>query len=714
MRARITVLGGVLRPGLLAALLAGPLAAATWVSAPGGDDQGPGSKQRPFATMQRGLDALAPGDTLLLRSGTYHEHAVVSHSGGPLHPIQIKAYPGEHPLLDGALTVSGPFTPYRGAIQSAPWPDQPLQVFCDGRLLNEARWPHAAVEGLSRQVPARTDAGSATGMACAALPDLDLVGALIQIMPGQSWCAYTRSIVRQDRQARTLAFDRPIQAMAPLVPRRGDRFYVFGKLDLLGAPGEWYWDPAARRLYVWTPDSGPAGGRVEAGRAGTVLGLDGAADVQVSGLRALGGGISLRGSVDCVVRDCALVAPNWTREMDGYDSSGVGRGAVALSGSGNLWMGGSIREAGRCGVLLGGDNNVVLGAAIEDGGWNWGDDAAVALVGATDCLVQGCTIRRMARTGVSQSGGGPDRILHNRIEEVALYSADIGSFDAWGTDGKGTEIAYNLCRGNHAVWSAGIYLDDHARNFNVHDNRVEDMDWYGIIVKDVNRIERNTVLGAGHEALLYEPSQSSVGVFEPVDRFNLRGARVAHNRLAEAQPVRVALAGGGVADYGYWGGYAFLAGGPGRVELDFDALDQPWWAVPLRRDLSWITAVLFSVEVPSRFRFAVSHLRLLPLGGRGDEGAVPLEGVSWSAGAGKGSTTRLSVQGPPAWGAEGESVELGWNVLSAGLPEGGRDLSRYRGLAFKIEGRAAKDYGRHGCEAEDNGPEALAGRGAAP
>lgn len=679
------------------------LHAAVFYVSPSGNDGNPGTLSRPFQNLQAAVTHLSPGDTLRVREGTYHGQVRMASSGASGSPLTLEAYPGETPLLDGADPVTGTWTSDRGSIYRAPWPAQPLQVFCDGRLLNEARWPAADVEGLSRQSVARADSGSATQITCSNLPAVDLTGALLQIMPGQSWCSYTRTVASHNRSTGALAFDQPVNEMAPLVPRRGDRFYLFGKLNLLTAPGEWYWDPSARALYVWAPDGASPAGRVEAGEADWVLSLDDQSFVMVKGLAARGGWFSLHGSSHCTVEGCALTAPNWTRLMNGYASQPGHRGGIDVAGTGNRCLRDRVVFAGRSGVnIQGGASNEVQQATVEDCGWNWGNDGGIEMDATDQCLLRRCTIRRVARAGIFDYGSTRCRILSNLVEKVALYSEDMGNFDTWGTDGKDTEIAYNLMRDNQSMWGAGIYLDDNAKGFNVHDNRVEDTAWFGLIFKDLDTLKNNTVLSAGHQAIYCYPPPSK----------DLTGAVVAHNRVLERFPLRVSLNQAAITDYGYYGGYADLDPGPRRVEIDWTRLDQPWWSAQVPLELTRINAISFSVDcLADPFTFTIANLRLLPQGRTGDAGAVTITGSWWST-AGQGSACALSASGPVTWGAAGKSVLGGWNTTGVSLPPGLADLGPYRGLAFEIGGKAVRDYRLNGCKDQDNGPEAKPGRGA--
>ena len=92
------------RPMIAAMTLAaagGNAVAATYYVAPDGSDANPGSFDRPFKTLNAAKKALAPGDTLYARGGTYVERLVISKSGTAAAPLAVRAYPGETPVIDG-------------------------------------------------------------------------------------------------------------------------------------------------------------------------------------------------------------------------------------------------------------------------------------------------------------------------------------------------------------------------------------------------------------------------------------------------------------------------------------------------------------------------------------------------------------------------------------------------------------------------------------
>jgi hypothetical protein len=99
---------------LTAAVALTRLAAAEYFVAPDGSDSAAGTRAAPFATVQRAQQAVAPGDTVFIRGGTYRmteaqiagrvgPYACVTlldKSGTPGKRIKYCAVPGEQPVFD--------------------------------------------------------------------------------------------------------------------------------------------------------------------------------------------------------------------------------------------------------------------------------------------------------------------------------------------------------------------------------------------------------------------------------------------------------------------------------------------------------------------------------------------------------------------------------------------------------------------------------------
>ena len=88
--------------------------AAEYFVAPDGHDDRAGTQTEPFATLQRAQSAVQPGDTVLIRGGTYTMRAeqiakrtrlyayvtLLDKSGTRDAPIHYRAFPGERPVFD--------------------------------------------------------------------------------------------------------------------------------------------------------------------------------------------------------------------------------------------------------------------------------------------------------------------------------------------------------------------------------------------------------------------------------------------------------------------------------------------------------------------------------------------------------------------------------------------------------------------------------------
>jgi hypothetical protein len=89
---------------LLAAL---PLDAAQYFVDAAAADGGNGGTDRPFKTIQQGVDQAQAGDTVSVRKGTYLEQVVVNHGGTADAPLVIQADPIGSVVVDGADPLKG-------------------------------------------------------------------------------------------------------------------------------------------------------------------------------------------------------------------------------------------------------------------------------------------------------------------------------------------------------------------------------------------------------------------------------------------------------------------------------------------------------------------------------------------------------------------------------------------------------------------------------
>jgi hypothetical protein len=70
--------------------------------APNGSDDAAGSISHPWATIQKAVNTVLPGQKVYVREGVYSEVIWIKNSGKENNPIILSAYPGENVIIDGS------------------------------------------------------------------------------------------------------------------------------------------------------------------------------------------------------------------------------------------------------------------------------------------------------------------------------------------------------------------------------------------------------------------------------------------------------------------------------------------------------------------------------------------------------------------------------------------------------------------------------------
>ena len=69
-----------------------------------GNDKWPGTKEKPFKTINAAAARVLPGDVVTVRGGTYRERVVIKRSGAAGKPIIFRGAPGGNSFADRSLS----------------------------------------------------------------------------------------------------------------------------------------------------------------------------------------------------------------------------------------------------------------------------------------------------------------------------------------------------------------------------------------------------------------------------------------------------------------------------------------------------------------------------------------------------------------------------------------------------------------------------------
>ncbi|MET7452135.1 RICIN domain-containing protein [Streptomyces sp. NPDC005574] len=288
LRTSSALLAAALSAALLTSLTTSTLASAapqaTYYVAPGGNDTNAGTITAPFKTLQHARDVVRTvnknmtGDiNVYLRGGSYPVNSTIdftsADSGTNGHRVTYAAYPGEKPVLDGGVKVTG-WTRHSGNIWKAPLDrdDKLRALYVNGKraqmaskTINSAGC-YGSYSITAGQAPWAWESGSQCDGAKYGLSDLPAVASNQDDVEIKSATTWTTAIVgvRQittstDGTQRVALFQQPGAAIAQGPPNGnfnpGGSHTFMNAYEFLDQPGEFYFDKAKHTLYYDKPDS---------------------------------------------------------------------------------------------------------------------------------------------------------------------------------------------------------------------------------------------------------------------------------------------------------------------------------------------------------------------------------------------------------------------------------------------------------------------------
>lgn len=438
-----------------------------YVSKAGSDSNAGTTTNLSFLTIQKAASVMNAGDTCYILSGIYRETVTPAHSGTSGLPITFAAYPGATPIISGADVLSLTWSIYSNSIYQASTTTSFRQLFVDGVMMNEARWPNATVNNLLNAPRSTPSVCTFTYLTDPSLPNVNLVGAMLHIFPNEynnpGYAANTRQITGWNSSTKTISWSGNIFN----TNAQNTFYYVYGALSLLDIPTEWYLDSSSDILYLWTPDSAsPATHLIEVKTRTSAFTLDNLSYITVNGIYVFAAGISMANTTDCVVDNCNLEYVQHNTTADWTVSVPI---ANQVSGNGSMWENSSITYSSQDGIRCTGQNEIVSNCVIQQVDYYPGTYYAcvTAFSGGSGTKIVNNTLWYSGRYCVGDSATSVE-IGYNDLGWGELLTSDGGgTYEYTGSgNGVGTSIDHNWV---HNCW-AGVYVDQNQNNYFVFQN----------------------------------------------------------------------------------------------------------------------------------------------------------------------------------------------------------------------------------------------------
>lgn len=520
----------------LLALFAGVFAArADFHVAPAGSDANPGSRARPFATLERARKAvralksagkLPKGEvTVWLHAGDYRRtnafELAAADSGRDAAPLVWRAWKDDRVRLIGgaALPPMGRWTPVSDAAAAQRFdaaarshireldlralgvtPSGEMksrgfsrgtapahcELFFDGRPMTLARWPNEGQFDHLAGFPAGSGRNDDHGGNIGDLPGgflyagdrpqrwRDASELWVHGYWAWDWANSYERVTELERERRLIRTAPPHGLYGF---RKGQRFYFLNVLEELDQPGEWFLDRTGGKLYFWPP-AGPSSAEVTLSLLDQpLLRLTDASHVQFRGLileATRGHGVEIRGGTNNRVLGCML------RNLG---NSGV----VIEGGAGHGVVSCDVLDTGDDGVsLTGGDRQT-----LQPGG-HFVDNCHFQRQGRWSK----CYVPAIALTGVGLRAShnhihdhphcailfwGNDHLMEfNDIHHIALETGDVGAiYTGRDYSFRGNRIRHNYIHetGGVGMGSMGVYMDDCVSGTEVFGNVFYQVHW---------------------------------------------------------------------------------------------------------------------------------------------------------------------------------------------------------------------------------------------
>ena len=315
-----------------------------------GSDDNDGNINDPFKTVQYAINRLNAGDTLFIRSGTYHESISIKNLVGSENlPVIITNYNNEEVLFDGTIPIESHWELYKGNIYKTIIPEDIWQLFVDERMQVIARWPNAQTHPCDKlqlkpinswEPEDGTWWSKETTWANADMPGTvafdkiennpeyhNLAATGLSFTGGSVIYSFLEQggDGNQERrisshQAGSNFFTHPSYSGPGIKNGYLDvgKFYIIEHLEALDQAEEWYYTPADKTLYLWTDNGAePTNRNIRGRNIRRAITIENSSYISIKGIQFFAGNFGVIQSDYITLEDCNFSYPDASQRLLG-------------------------------------------------------------------------------------------------------------------------------------------------------------------------------------------------------------------------------------------------------------------------------------------------------------------------------------------------------------------------------------------------------------
>lgn len=511
-----------------------------------GNDNNAGTKDQPIATIQKAASVMKAGDVCYVRQGIYHESVVVPNSGQKGLPIRFQAYQLENVVLDGTKTIVTDWKPYKNGIYKTHVDIGKIeQLFANTAMMTEARWPNCSLDHIfERSKWANVDKGSEHGKIISdsiAKTGIDWTGAMAYLNVAHQWWTWNRPITKHTKGSNELFYDANLVGLCGYTAEFRDKkwldekwgddnFYLFGKLEALDVPTEWFFEEKTHELYFFPPDNKkPKDMTISYKTDNYGFYANEKQFIEIEGINFFATTFLLEKCNYCKVTNCNLKYPTYSRTITEYDAERKESVITKITGDHNTVDKISLAYANNMGLMVMGNDNKVNNSIIHDVNWsgtliypalqlsgspylgvNWFNTIQYPPTPVTLENHEVTSYGNIASNNTLFNCGNAllvyqaanSIIEYNHVYDGGKAAKDVSLIYGCWPFSRGSEVRYNWVhgcvtddwfgvKGNGGM---GIRADDQSRNNIFHHNVIWDIGGEGIVAKgEFNLVYNNTL-----------------------------------------------------------------------------------------------------------------------------------------------------------------------------------------------------------------------------